>query len=76
MQKIIYLYGKIDGVIHPTVFLLGRSTHPREGERGRGNSPEEEAMEEGGLRASILVKVRPNGRFPSFSTVVFLFPVR
>jgi hypothetical protein len=52
MQEIIYHYGKIYGAIHPTIFLLGRSTHPRDGERGRGSSPEDEAMEEGGLSDS------------------------
>jgi hypothetical protein len=34
MHKIIHLYGKNYGEIHPAFFLLERSTHSREGERG------------------------------------------
>jgi hypothetical protein len=52
MQGTIYLHGKNFGANPPTIFLLGKSTQPREGERGRRSLPEEEAMEEGALPES------------------------
>jgi hypothetical protein len=49
MQGTIYLHGKDYGANPPAIYLLGKSTQPREGERRRRSLPEEEAMEEGGL---------------------------
>jgi hypothetical protein len=48
------------------MFLLGKSTKPREGERRRKSIPEYEAMEEGG---------RPKFRRPGVEAVVWTVAV-